>query len=40
MDDHVVACPTCHTLNVQYVYIESHNVLHCICDQCGREWVE
>lgn len=37
---HDLVCPTCGSTNVQRVYIESHDVLHCMCDQCGREWVE
>jgi len=33
-------CDKCHSSDIDRMYIEGHDVLHCICFQCGFEWVE
>ena len=33
-------CQKCQTSNIDKMYITGHDVLHCICRQCGYEWVE
>lgn len=33
-------CQKCQTSNIDKMYIAGHDVLHCICTQCGYEWVE
>ena len=33
-------CPKCHSSDINKMYIAGHDVLHCICNQCGKEWVE
>lgn len=33
-------CQKCQTSNIDKMYIAGHDVLHCICTQCGFEWVE
>lgn len=33
-------CPKCHSSDINKMYIAGHDVLHCICIQCGKEWVE
>ena len=33
-------CQKCQTSKIDKMYIAGHDVLHCICTQCGYEWVE
>ena len=33
-------CQKCQTSRIDKMYIAGHDVLHCICTQCGYEWVE
>ena len=33
-------CSKCQTSKIDKMYIAGHDVLHCICTQCGYEWVE
>jgi hypothetical protein len=33
-------CSKCHSSDIDRMYIDGHDVLHCICNQCGKEWVE
>jgi len=33
-------CQKCHSSDINKMYIAGHDVLHCICNQCGKEWVE
>lgn len=33
-------CHKCHSSDINKMYIAGHDVLHCICNQCGKEWVE
>ena len=32
-------CSKCHSSDIERLYIEGHDVLHCVCE-CGHEWVE
>lgn len=34
-----IKCPKCHSPLSDPVYIEGHDVFHCVC-HCGYEWVE
>ena len=33
-------CDKCHSSDIDRMYIDGHDVLHCICKQCGFEWIE
>ena len=33
-------CQKCQTSKIDKMYIAGHDVLHCICTQCGYEWIE
>ena len=35
-----VECSKCHSSDINTMYVAGHDVLHCICNQCGYEWVE
>lgn len=35
-----VDCQKCHSSDINTMYVAGHDVLHCICNQCGYEWVE
>ena len=35
-----IECQKCHSSDINTMYIAGHDVLHCICNQCGYEWVE
>lgn len=37
---HLLVCSKCHSSDIDRMYIEGHDVLHCICKQCGIEWIE
>lgn len=34
-----IKCPKCHSPLSDPVYIDAHDVFHCVC-KCGYEWVE
>lgn len=34
-----IECSKCHSSDIDKLYIEGHDVLHCVCE-CGHEWVE
>lgn len=33
-------CVKCRSSDINTLYIAGHDVLHCICNSCGYEWVE
>ena len=33
-------CDKCRSLDINTMYVAGHNVLHCICNRCGYEWVQ
>ena len=35
-----IECQKCHSSDINTMYVAGHDVLHCICNQCGYEWVE
>lgn len=34
-----IKCPKCHSPLSDPVYIDAHDVFHCVCP-CGYEWIE
>lgn len=42
-EDHgviLMACPKCNSLEVGQHWVDTHEVMHCICITCNYEWVE
>jgi len=35
-----IECDRCGSSNVYKKYIMVAEVVHCVCDECGKEWVE
>jgi phage FluMu protein Com len=33
-------CPRCECVNIDEQHVEVHDVIHCICNGCGQEWIE
>ena len=33
-------CSKCHSSDITRSYVDTHDVLHCICNACAYEWVE
>ena len=33
-------CPKCEVTNIQTQYVHAHDVVHCVCNACGMEWIE